>query len=70
MDLFGAVHEWGWAFWHRSATYATMMRLGTVIPYLKKLRKVYHVTHSLSFADISIFSSAISNFCYIEKSRY
>ena len=28
------------------------------------------VTHSLSSADISIFSSEISNFCYSKKYRY
>ena len=32
------------------------MKLGKVIPYLKKIQKVYnHVTHHLSFTDISIF---------------
>ena len=29
-----------------------------------------HVTHPLSSADISIFSSEISKFCYIKKYRY
>ena len=29
-----------------------------------------HVTHLLSSADISIFSSEISKFCYIRKYRY
>ena len=29
-----------------------------------------HVTHLLSSADISIFSSEISKFCYIRKHRY
>ena len=41
--------------------------------YLTKRRsKKYmnHVTHSLSSADISIFSPEISKFCYINKYRY
>ena len=46
-------------------TYPTMMKLGTVKPYLKN-----YVTHLLTSADISIFSPAISKFCYIKKYRY
>ena len=49
MDLFGAVHGWGRQkathsppvlpkIWH---TYPTMMKLGTVIPYVKKMQKNY-----------------------------
>ena len=41
--------------------------------YLTKRRsKKYmnHVTHSLSSADISIFSPEISKFCYINKYKY
>ena len=30
----------------------------------------HHETHSLSSADISIFSQEISIFCYIKKYRY
>ena len=34
-------------------TYPTIMKVGTVIPYLKKIRKIYnYVTHLSSFADI------------------
>ena len=41
------------------------------IPYLKKIQKnVYHVSHHLISADISIFSPEISKFCYIKKYRY
>ena len=48
-----------------------MMKLGTVIPYLRKIQKyINHVTHPLSSADISIFSPKISKFCYIKKYRY
>ena len=37
-------------------TYPTMMKLGTVVPYLKKIKKyMNHVTYPLSSADISIF---------------
>ena len=41
-------------------TYPAMMKLGTVIPYLKKILKyINHVPHPLSSADISIFSVEI-----------
>ena len=51
-------------------TYPTIMKLDTVIPYLKKIQKyVNHVTHPLSSADINIFSPEISKFCYIKKYR-
>ena len=44
--------------------YPTMMKLGTVIPYLKKIKNIYmsHMVHPLSSADISIFSPEISKF--------
>ena len=53
-------------------TYPTMMKFGTIITYLKKIKKIYmnHVTHLLSSADISIFSSEITIFCYIKKYRH
>ena len=52
-------------------TYPTMMELGTVIPYSKKIQKnMNDVTHPLSSADIGIFSLEISRFCYIKKYRY
>ena len=44
MGFFGAAHGWG----AKKAplpkicyTYPTMMKLGTVIPYLKKMQKIY-----------------------------
>ena len=51
--------------------YLTMMKLATVIPYLKKIQKIYesHDT-SLSSADVSIFLLEISKVCYIKKYRY
>ena len=52
-------------------TYPTIMKLGTIISYLKKTQKyMNHVTHLLSSAGISIFSSEIGKFCYIKKYRY
>ena len=56
-------------------TCPTMMKLGKVIPYLKKIQKICekytsHVIHSLSSVDISTFSPEISKFCYIKKHRY
>ena len=71
MGISGAAHWWGpknahlLKICHR---YPTMMKLGTAIPYLKKIQKyIIHMTHSLSSADISIFSPEISKFCYIKK---
>ena len=52
-------------------TFPRMIWNLTVIPYLKKKKKnMNHVTHTLSSADISIFSSESSKFCYIKKYRY
>ena len=45
-------------------TYPTVMKLGTVIVH------VNHVTNPFISADISIFSSEISKFCYIREFRY
>ena len=53
----------------KSVTYPTVMKLSTVIPYLKKIEK-NHVTHPLSSANISVFSPEISKFRYIKKYRY
>ena len=33
-------------------------------------KNIFHVTHPLSSANVSIFSPEISNFCYIKKFRY
>ena len=47
------------------------MKLGTVIPCLKKIQKyMNHVTYPLSSTDISIFSLEIRKFCSIKKCRY
>ena len=46
----------------KPVTHPTMKKLGTVVPYLKKIEKnLNHVTHLLSSASISIFSLEISN---------
>ena len=47
-------------------TYSTIF--GTVIPYLKKIQKIYKARDTLA-VDISIFPPEISNFCYIKKFR-
>ena len=59
MDLFGDAHGWRDKrallpkICHK---YPTMMKFGTVIPYLKKIQKyINHVAHLLSSADIGIF---------------
>ena len=42
----------------------TMMKLGTVVPYLKKIQKTYKLQDApLSSADISTFPPRIMNFC-------
>ena len=51
-------------------TYPTMIKLCTVIPYLKKIQKhINHVTQPVISADISIFLPKIIKFCYIKKYR-
>ena len=77
-----AAHGWGWCwccgggtkaslFPKICHTYLTMMKPGTVIPYLKKIQKIYESRDiPLNFADISIFSPETSKFCYIKKYRY
>ena len=69
MGLFGAAHGWGVEGQKDPVpkichTYPTIMKLGTLIPYLKKIQKyVNHVTHPLSSVDINIFSPEINKFC-------
>ena len=75
MDIFGTAHGLGveqiGPLPKICHTYPTMMKLGTVIPYLKKKKKyTNHVTHPQTSADISIFSMEISKFYYIKKYRY
>ena len=74
MGFFGTAHEWGVKKAPHPKichTYPTLMKLGTVVPCLKKIQKyINHVAHLLSSADTSIFSPKISNFCYIRKYSY
>ena len=52
-------------------TYPRMLKLGTVVSYLKKIEKyINHLAHRMSSADISISSLEINNFCYIMKYKY
>ena len=47
----------------------TTMKLGTVVPYLKKIQKMHEsLDTTLSSADV--FLPEISKFCYIKKYRY
>ena len=65
MGVFGAAHVWGGGEGGRAKrfplpkichTYPTMMRLSIIIPYLKKIQRIYnHMTRPLISADISIF---------------
>ena len=57
MGFFGAAKGWGGAFWPPPPkichTYPAMMKLGIVIPYLRKIKKyINRVAHPLSSADI------------------
>ena len=48
--------------------YPTTMKLSIVILYLKDKKKhINHLAHPLNFADVSIFSLEINNFCYSKK---
>ena len=52
-------------------TYPTMMKLGTVIPYLKKIQKLYESRDTpLEFCWHQHFLPEINKFCYIKKYRY
>ena len=72
MGIFGAAHGWGWAkppplpkIFH---IYPAMMKLGTVIPYLKKIQRIYESrdTH-LSSAGISIFHRKSADFVILRN---
>ena len=68
MGLFRAARSWGEGakrlpLPQMSHTYLAMMKLGTVIPYIKKSKKyINHVKQPLSSAEISIFSTEIGKF--------
>ena len=51
--------------------YPSMMKLGTVIPHLKKIQKICESRDiSPEFCLRQYFSPEISKFCYIKKYRY
>ena len=55
----------------KSVTHILQSYNWAVIPYLRKIQKIYeHITHPLTYADTSSFSPEISKFCYIKKDRY
>ena len=71
MGLFGATDGWGAKSPKICHIYPAMMKLGTVIPYLRRSKKyMNHVTYLLSSADISIFSLEISKFCCMKEYGY
>ena len=46
-----------------------MMKLDTLISYLRKIQKTYKSCDTpVKSAEINIFSTEFSNFCYINKS--
>ena len=52
-------------------TYATIMKPGTVIPYLRKILKKYRSCDTfIEFCYHQHFLFEISKFCYIKKYRY
>ena len=70
MGLFGAAHGWGAKRPPLSKichTYPKMIKFVSYILPKEDPENINHVTYLLSFADISIFSPEISNFCYIKK---
>ena len=72
MGIFGAAHGWGGGQKRPlpkiCQRYPKMMKPGTAIPYLNKIKKNMNpVTHSPSSANISIFSPQISKFSYLKK---
>ena len=61
----GSAHRW------EADTYPTIMKLGTVIPYLKKFQKLYESRDTpFEFCWNQHFFPEISKFCYIKKYRY
>ena len=51
--------------------YPTMIKLGTVTPYLKRIQKIYESRDTApGFCWHQHFAPKISKFCYIKKYRY
>ena len=58
MGFFGAAHGWGGGFFgpplHKIChTYPTVMKLGTVIPYLRKIQKMYESRDNENYKSVS-----------------
>ena len=75
MGFFGAARGWRGAkrppLPKTCHTYPTMMKLGTVIPYLKKIQEIYKTRDTPGeFCWHQHFSPEISKFCYIKKYRH
>ena len=52
-------------------TYPAMMKLGTVIPYLMKIQKIYESRDAhVEFCCHKNFLPEINKFCYVKKYRY
>ena len=72
MNFFGVARGWGWGkkapFPKICHIYPTMMKLGIVGPYPKKIQKIYESRDTA--LEFCIFSSEISEFYYIKKYRY
>ena len=76
MGFFGVVHGWGRGQKAKSPLpkicqiYPTMMELFTLIPYLKKIQKLFESREApLQFCWHQHFLPEISKFCYIKKYR-
>ena len=69
MGLSGLRMDGGLPKWDKTCyTYSTMMKLGTAIPYLKRIEKYKESCKKpLNSAQIKIYSLEPSNFCYIRK---
>ena len=77
MGIFGAAHGWegggvgNTPFYKICHKHPTVVKLGTVLPYLRKIQKIYKSRDTpLSFADISIFSTGISKCCLLIIKKY
>ena len=69
MVFFGAAHEWGGALWlplpKICHTYATIIKLGTVISYLRKIQKMYKSRDT----SLAFFHRKSTNFATSENTH-
>ena len=73
LTLFRAAYGWGQKepLPKICRKYPTMIKLGIIIPYLKKFQKIYKLrVIPVESAGISILSTEIKMFCFIKKYRY